>query len=118
MSIVPRHGRLAAIIVLVMAAGASAPVPAVRLVADRRSVQVAAARVPSGPCRGRTRTITSPFGSYSRFGDALSIRRRTLLVGAPGAHDFAGAVRVLSGLSAYVRPLPLAPRGLTGYSLG
>ncbi|WP_067457389.1 FG-GAP repeat protein [Actinomadura macra] len=70
------------------------------------------------PGRGGARTVTSPFGPYSRFGDALSIRRRDLLVGAPGAHDFAGAVLVLPGLSARVRPLPLAPRGLTGYSLG
>ncbi|QXJ20366.1 FG-GAP repeat protein [Actinomadura graeca] len=70
------------------------------------------------PGKGRARTITSPFGRYSRFGDALAVRGRTLLVGAPGAHGFAGAVLSLPGPYAAARPLPFAPRGLTGYALG
>ncbi|WP_242894728.1 FG-GAP repeat protein [Actinomadura litoris] len=68
--------------------------------------------------RLRARTLTAPLAPYSRFGGALTVRGGTLVVGAPGADGFGGAVFELTGTPARPARIPLAARGLTGYSLG
>ncbi|WP_242907008.1 FG-GAP repeat protein [Actinomadura terrae] len=68
--------------------------------------------------RRRATTITAPLAPYSRFGGALAAHGRTLLVGAPGADGFGGAVFELTAPPGRPKRIPLPARGLTGYSLG
>jgi hypothetical protein len=70
-----------------------------------------------GPAAKGGSFVTSPLGSQAQFGWAVAIRHygqgksSDLLIGAPGAFGFSGAVTV-------GRALNLQGGGLTGYSLG
>ena len=92
-----------------------------------------------GSDRGLTRrkatTIGSPLGPDGQFGWSLAVRRGALLIGAPGASGFGGAVAMTGGPSSVpgrvtaasgsdgsfapdTTVVPLPVRGLLGYSFG
>ncbi|TDD82291.1 FG-GAP repeat protein [Actinomadura rubrisoli] len=98
----------------------------------RNTVQILRGARGTGPTRRGAVTIASPLDASSRFGDALTVHAPsrtgprpadaragagTLLIGAPGAHGFGGAVLLVPAPTARPTPFPVPPRGLTGLSL-
>jgi hypothetical protein len=73
------------------------------------AVQVLYGKRRKGLTSAKARLVRSPFGVTGEFGLALVIKGRRLLVGAPGAHGFAGTV--------VGWPQPVGGRGLTGFVL-
>ncbi|MEW2353912.1 FG-GAP repeat protein [Spirillospora sp. NPDC029432] len=71
-----------------------------------------------GPGRRGGVTITSPHGPEAQFGWSLAVRRGALLVGAPGAAGFGGAVTAVAGSGPRGTAVPLEAGGLLGYALG
>ncbi|GAA2459316.1 hypothetical protein GCM10010191_94420 [Actinomadura vinacea] len=68
-------------------------------------------------------TIGSPLGPDGQFGWSLAVHRGGLMVGAPGAAGYGGAVARVTGPGARgvvpgVTVVPLQVRGLLGYSFG
>lgn len=79
-------------------------------------VQVLHGRGRHGMTRGAL--IVSPLGVTAQFGWALAIRGRELLVGAPGAYGFGGAVAAVSGSRKTLIVQAGDPGELLGYALG
>ncbi|MFB4314290.1 hypothetical protein [Actinomadura sp. 21ATH] len=71
-----------------------------------------------GPDRRRSVTITSPYGPEAQFGWSLAVRRGALLIGAPGAAGFGGAVTAVDGAAPRGTAVPLEAGGLLGFALG
>ncbi|MFC5749976.1 FG-GAP repeat protein [Actinomadura rugatobispora] len=64
-------------------------------------------------------TVASPLGPDGQFGWSLAVRRGGLLIGAPGAAGYGGAVALLAGPDARaVTIVPEPVRGLLGYAFG
>ncbi|MFD0684816.1 FG-GAP-like repeat-containing protein [Actinomadura fibrosa] len=86
----------------------------------RSAVRILRGARGTGPTGRGALTIGSPFGPSARFGDTLSVtgrgRRATLVIGAPGAYAFGGAVTVLPALASRPASLPFPARGLTGFA--
>jgi hypothetical protein len=67
-----------------------------------------------------TKTIASPLGPDGQFGWSLAVQQDDLLVGAPGAAGFSGAIALVPRLSrnASQVSVPVSAQGLLGYSFG
>jgi hypothetical protein len=95
----------------------------------RSAVTVLRGRDGSGLTARKAETIGSPLGPDGQFGWSLAVRRGGLLIGAPGAAGYGGAVASVGGSfgGAAAEPVasapatsvvPLTVRGLLGYSFG
>ncbi|XVQ08419.1 FG-GAP repeat protein [Spirillospora sp. CA-255316] len=96
----------------------------------RSAVTVLRGRDGSGLTGRRAATIGSPLGPDGQFGWSLAVRRGGLLIGAPGAAGYGGAVASFGGAASAraastpaasapaTAVVPLTVRGLLGYSFG